>query len=244
VAREMIVVIPARLASTRLPNKPLLDLGGKPMVVRTYERALGIFPAEDIFVATDADEIVAVCERHGIQSIMTPSDLLTGTDRVAAVAEMIEAQTYINLQGDEPLFNPDDLIVLRDAIRANPGKIINGYCPITNAEQFASPMVPKVVFDTKGALLYMSRAPIPGSKSGAFSFGYRQVCAYGFPRASLRDFTSQSEKTPLEAVEDIEILRFTELGHGVMMVPMSDTSIAVDTPEDVEKVMAVINAGA
>jgi 3-deoxy-manno-octulosonate cytidylyltransferase (CMP-KDO synthetase) len=239
---NMIVVIPARLQSTRLPRKPLVDIGGKPMVQRTYERCTAVFAPESIYVATESEEIVEVCERLGIQTVMTRDDHLTGTDRVAEVASKIAANVYINVQGDEPLFDPGDLASLRDFAFANPEVIAAGYCPIHDEDEYLSPMVPKVLFDQNDKLLYMSRAPVPGSKDRRFRFGYRQVCAYSFPAFALRAFAEHPAKTPLEESEDIELLRLVELGHPVRMLPMSDRSIPVDLPQDVEKVLAALDA--
>ena len=104
-----IVVIPARLQSSRLPGKPLINLCGVPMIVRTYRQCLKVVPAELVYVATDSDEIRIVCEKQGIRVVMTSSNCRTGTDRVAEVAQKVEADTYINVQGDEPVFNPEDL---------------------------------------------------------------------------------------------------------------------------------------
>ncbi|MCE2711953.1 MAG: 3-deoxy-manno-octulosonate cytidylyltransferase, partial [Cryomorphaceae bacterium] len=148
----------------------------------------------------------------------------------------IDAEYYINVQGDEPLFNPKDLSQLLASIEDNNGEIINGYCPITNEVDFISVSIPKVVFRPNGRLLYMSRSPIPGNKIANFNFGYRQVCAYAFPKEALLKFSSLKQKTPLEQEEDIEILRFLEIGFEVTMIPMSSESIAIDHPEDVDKV--------
>lgn len=230
------VVIPARLASTRLAKKPLIDIEGKPMVVRTYERCIEAFSRDDVIVATDSPEIEEACARHGVPTVMTRDDHRTGTDRVAEYASLHPADVYINVQGDEPLFNPADLTRLLQAVEENPGMIINGYCDIHDEEEFNSRTTPKVVFDQAGFLLYMSRAGIPGGKTGEFKFGYRQVCAYAFPADAMRMFREHPGKTPLEAAEDIEIMRFIELGARVKMIRMSSQSIPVDVAEDLEKV--------
>lgn len=239
---QLRVVIPARLLSSRLPRKPLVDLDGKPMIVRTYTRCLGVFEPEQIIVATDSDEIARVCQANGIVVQMTSADHLTGTDRVAEVATKVPADVYINVQGDEPVFDQGDLAKIREFALSNPTMLANGYCPIHDAEEHRSPFTPKVVVDVSGKLLYMSRAPIPGNKLHEFRFGYRQVCAYAFPADALRVFREHPAKTPLEAQEDIEILRFVELGHPVQMLPMSDRSVPVDHPADVQKVLQVIRA--
>ncbi|CTP89919.1 CMP-2-keto-3-deoxyoctulosonic acid synthetase [Xanthomonas translucens pv. poae] len=231
-----VIVIPARRDSSRLPDKPLLELGGIPMIVRTYRQCAQAAPAEQIVVATDCYLIRATCEQAGIRTLMTSSDCLTGTDRVAEVARQIEVDTYINVQGDDPLFNPDDLRLLIDAAATTPEAVINGYCPVASIEDFRNPSIPKVVVRPDGRLLYMSRASIPITKQGQFRRAWRQVCAYAFPKQALQAFAAVTRKTALEEIEDIEILRFLELGFEVRMVQMSDQSIAVDTPADVLRV--------
>ncbi|WP_068830231.1 3-deoxy-manno-octulosonate cytidylyltransferase [Pseudomonas sp. BMS12] len=229
------VIIPARYASSRLPGKPLVLLDGVPMIVRTWQRCLQVCPAERIYVATDDVRIRETCKQWGMQVLMTSSACLTGTDRVAECAEQLEADVLINVQGDEPVMNPDDLRSIVEAASRFPGEVLNGYCGIDESEQFFSSSTPKVVLRPDGRLLYMSRAPIPGNKQGEFVGGYRQVCIYAFPRAALQAFSMSSVKTPLESIEDIEILRFLELGWEVRMLEMSRESIAVDNPEDVER---------
>jgi 3-deoxy-manno-octulosonate cytidylyltransferase (CMP-KDO synthetase) len=236
------IVIPARRDSSRLPGKPLLALDGIPMIVRTYRQCAQAAPADRIVVATDCELICATCEQAGIRTLMTSSECLTGTDRVAEVAGRIQADTYINVQGDDPLFNPQDLRLLIDAAAAAPEAVINGYCPVASVEDFRNPSIPKVVVRPDGRLLYMSRAAIPITKHGQFRRAWRQVCAYAFPQQALQAFAAVSRKTPLEEIEDIEILRFLELGFEVRMVQMSDQSIAVDTPADVLRVEQALRA--
>lgn len=237
---DYIVVIPARYKSSRLPGKPLIDLKGKTLLQRTYEQCLLSVPKDKIYVATDHEKIEKHCKDIGINVIMTSENCLTGTDRVAEVAEKIDADCYINVQGDEPLMNPEDITKVINAAKQYPNDVINGYSPILNKSDYISAHIPKVVFRPDGRLLYMSRSPIPGNKKGDFNKSWRQICVYSFPKASLTSFSSREAKTELEQEEDIEILRFLEMGYDVRMIPLSPDSIAVDTPEDVEKVMAVL----
>jgi 3-deoxy-manno-octulosonate cytidylyltransferase (CMP-KDO synthetase) len=232
---QPLVVIPARFESSRLPGKPLVPLCGVPMIVRTWLQCAKAIDADRIVVATDDARIESVCAENGITALRTSAHCLTGTDRVAEVATRIKASTYINVQGDEPVFNPADLKELIDAAARHPGEVLNGMCVITKEEEFRSTTVPKVVARPDGRLLYMSRASIPTGKDLRFSSASRQVCAYAFPAKALRDFTTVPAKTPLEQVEDIEILRFLELGYEVRMLPMSDQSIAVDVPADIPR---------
>lgn len=234
------VIIPARYQSSRLPGKPLIDLCGLPMVVRTYKQCIQACPSEKVYVATDDERIRDVCESNNIQVIMTSRDCLTGTDRIAECANYIDADVFINIQGDEPLFNPKDLELLVSYVEKYPGEVLNGYCEISEVDLFRSGSIPKVVFRPDGRLLYMSRAPIPSNKEQGFKKAWRQVCAYAFPREALNDFNSLNEKTRLESIEDIEILRFLELGWEVRMIELSNDSIAVDTPADIQRVKAAI----
>lgn len=237
---EYAVVIPARYESTRLPGKPLIELCGVPMVVRTYRRCVAAIDADRIYVATDDDRIESVCRSEGIQVIRTSSTCLTGTDRVAECAQQLDVDTYLNVQGDEPVFEPADLVLLLDQARDRPDEVLNGFCRVGDSEEFNDRSVPKVVCRPDGRLLYMTRSAVPVGRSGEFSMAYRQVCAYAFPRAALAEFASAKEKTPLESVEDIEILRFLEMGWEVRMIGMSDRSHSVDTPEDLARVERII----
>lgn len=239
-APDYAVIIPARYQSSRLPGKPLVDLCGVPMVVRTYRQCIQACPPEQVYVATDDERIAAVCRAHEIQVLMTSPDCLTGTDRVAECARQLDAEVLINVQGDEPVFNPQDLRAVLDSLSQYPGEVLNGFCAIGNDESFRSESIPKVVMRPDGRLLYMSRSPIPGNKQHAFVRAWRQVCVYAFPRAALVAFAEQPRKTPLEELEDIEILRFLELGWEVRMLEMSADSIAVDNPDDVERAEAAI----
>lgn len=239
---RFLVVIPARYESSRLPGKPLVPLLGVPMIVRTYRQCTKVVPSECVVVATDDARIAACCEAEGIKVVMTSSTCLTGTDRVAEVAGALAADVYINVQGDEPVFNPADLTALVAAAEQFPDDVINGYCAIETEEMFRSSSTPKVVLRPDGRLLYMSRAAIPTNKAHGFANAWRQVCAYAFPRSALEAFAALEAKTPLESIEDIEILRFLELGREVRMIPMSALSVAVDNPEDVPRAEQAIRA--
>lgn len=234
------VIIPARYNSSRLPGKPLVNICGLPMVVRTYQQCVKACPAEKIYVATDDDRIREICESHQIQTIMTSPTCLTGTDRVAECANYLDVDVFLNVQGDEPIFNPDDLKTLLKTAENFPNKVLNGYCALEKEAMFRSGKVPKVVMRSDGRLLYMSRSAIPLTKNNEFKFAWRQVCAYAFPIEALKAFAEQPQKTSLESIEDIEILRFLELGWEVHMVKMSNVSVAVDTPEDIQRAETAI----
>jgi len=237
-----VIIIPARYKSSRLPGKPLVDIRGKSMIRRTWEQCTHVLPENKIYVATDDQRIVDHCAENGMQSVMTGEDCLTGTDRVYQAALQIDADIYINVQGDEPLMNPDDArAILKEAQRL-PGSIVCGMCPITDRAEYLSPMIPKMLAAPDGRLLYMSRGRVPANKDGIFRGAMRQVCIYAYTRMALEAFTSVSEKTPLEEIEDLELLRFLEMGYEVRMIEVSDQSIAVDVLEDVAKVEAALDA--
>lgn len=237
---KTILVIPARFKSTRFPGKPLIDLAGKSMIQRVYEQCAQAYPTKQIFVATEDERILLHCEQLKMQCILTSDNCLTGTDRVAEVARQIDADYYINVQGDEPVFNPNDIVSFNKMIPKYEGSVLNGYCTIDKKTDYNSSSVPKVVFRQDGRLLYMSRAAIPGNKETIFNVGFRQVCIYAFPKKALLAFTNLGKKSFFEEEEDIEILRFLEMGYDVQMIKMSADSIPVDNPEDVEKVLKTI----
>jgi|TARA_B100001093_G_C26830235_1_gene1015799 3-deoxy-manno-octulosonate cytidylyltransferase (CMP-KDO synthetase) len=237
---DYLIIIPARYSSKRLPGKPLIDIKGIPMIIRTYNQCKKAVSASKIIVATDDKRIQKICFKNGINSIMTSKKCLTGTDRIAEVARKIKKSFYINVQGDEPICNPRDIKNIVNFAKKNPNLIVNGYTEIKSREMFNSPNVPKVVFDKNENLLYMSRAAIPSNKKKNFIKSWRQVCIYSFPYKSLKIFTSVKKKTKLESIEDLESNRFLELGYDVKMLKMSDKSIAVDTKEDLVKVRKLV----
>lgn len=234
---KTVLIIPARYKSSRFPGKPLIDLDGKTMIQRVWEQCTKAIEIEKIYIATEDERILNHCNENGMQCILTSDDCLTGTDRVAEVAKQIDADYYINVQGDEPVINPEDIKKIIGMLPNSKGNILNGYCEIDNAEDFKSVSVPKVVMRQDNRLLYMSRAPIPGNKDNKFNLGFRQVCIYAFPKDALEFFSKSKIKTPIEREEDIEILRFLEMGYDVQMVKMSKNSIPIDNPEDVIKVL-------
>tara|TARA_B100002019_G_C21116057_1_gene520933 strand:- start:1 stop:744 length:744 start_codon:yes stop_codon:yes gene_type:complete len=239
--KDYIVVIPARMKSNRLPGKPLIKINGIPMVVRTYKQCLKVVDNSKIFIATDSIKIKKVCENFGANAIMTSSKCFTGTDRVAEVARKINSKVYINVQGDEPIFNPDDLKKLIKYSLKYPKEIVSGYCEIKEERMYNDLNVPKVVLDKKNYLLYATRASVPSNKKGKFISSQRQICAYSFPKKSLKIFYKAKKKTYLESIEDIEYLRFLENGMKIKCLEMSGTSLAVDNSFDLNLVTQIIN---
>ncbi len=217
-----------------------MDVCGIPMIIRTYNQCKKVVPESKILVATDDQRIKKVCQDAKINTVMTSKRCLTGTDRVAEVAKKLKADFYLNIQGDEPICNPTDIKKLLIAAKSNPKKIINGYTEIKDKKLFYSGHIPKLVFRKDGRLLYQSRAPIPTTKDKKFVKSWRQVCIYSLPYKPLIKFSSVKNKTPLEALEDCELLRFLELGYEIKMIKMSDKSVSVDTKESLKEVRKII----
>ena len=237
---KVIIGIPSRMGSSRFPGKPLVDICGIPMIIRTYNQCRKVVSKSKILIATDDKRIQKVCEKEKINVVMTSKKCLTGTDRIAEVSKKFKADFYLNIQGDEPICNPADIKKLLITAKKYPKTIINGYTAIKEKKLFNSGHIPKVVFRKDGRLLYQSRAPIPTTKDKKFIKSWRQVCIYSLPYKSLIAFKSVSSKTPLEKIEDCELLRFLELGHEIKMIKMSDKSISVDTKENLKEVIKMI----
>jgi 3-deoxy-manno-octulosonate cytidylyltransferase (CMP-KDO synthetase) len=236
------IIIPARYASSRFPGKPLAEIAGKTLIRRVWERCLPVLSVEDIWVATDDGRIADHCRSFGARVVMTSTSCLTGTDRVHEASLQIAADVYINVQGDEPLIDGDDIRHVIAVAEAHPGAIVNAMCAVDLESDFRSPTVPKVVTRPDGRLLYMSRAAIPTDKKLAFRTTMKQVCIYAFDAPALAAFAAAGRRTPLEDIEDIEILRFLELGYEVRMVEVSQAAIAVDVPDDIARVEAALQA--
>ena len=239
---NFVLIIPARYKSSRFPGKPLALLKGKSMIRHVYDQCLKAVPKDSIYVATEDERIADHCKQNNIQYIMTSDECLTGTDRLCEVSKLVEADYYINIQGDEPLFNPIDIqnLIQELSKQKNLYDVYCGYCSIDSEDTFFSFNMPKVIFNKRKELIYMSRAPIPSNKNNKFKKGYRQVCGYAFSKKSLEIFDIKS-KTYFESIEDIELLRFLELGVKVKMVEMSKKSIPVDVKEDIEKVLIALD---
>jgi len=231
---KVIGIIPARYKSSRFPGKPLALILNKPMIIwvcEITEKALG---KENTFVATDDDRIKKVVESYGYNVVMTSDNCLTGTDRLWEVAQKIPADIYVNIQGDEPTLDPNEIIRFVEVKKNNPDFIINGMTKITEEENPENVNLPKVLVNNKNDLIYMSRLPIPGIKSSGTPTYFKQVCIYAFNYNELKAYGTCKEKAYYEKLEDIEILRFFDLRIKIKMVETKLTSLAVDIPEDVE----------
>jgi 3-deoxy-manno-octulosonate cytidylyltransferase (CMP-KDO synthetase) len=251
---RFIVIVPARLASTRLPRKPLADIGGVPMVVRVA-RAAAASGAERVVVAADSPEIVEACRACGVQAIATGASHATGTDRLAEAVVLLQLDDdaiVVNVQGDEPLMPPAVVQSVAEALASRADCDIATAChPLGDADEFFSPNVVKVVVDSTGRALYFSRAPIPWSRD-AFATtrdrlpaglpAQRHVGLYAYRAGFLRRFP-QLQPALLEQHESLEQLRALAHGIGIAVVPLAEPlPPGVDTPEDLARVRALIGA--
>lgn len=231
---KVAVVIPARYKSSRFPGKPLAKIKGKEMILWVAgiaEMAVGM---DNVYIATENEEIVDVVKSYGYKVVLTSDSCLTGTDRVAEASLEIDADFIINIQGDEPMLDPSDIQKVIDAKINNPDHIVNCMAYLNKHEDVEDKKIPKVITSLDDELIYISRNPIPGTKSGNGSNPKKQVCIYGFNREHLSEFAKMDKKTPLEFEEDIEIIRFLEMGHKVKMIMLDSNSHAVDYPEDIK----------
>ncbi len=238
-----IIVIPARFASTRFPGKPLADIHGKPMIQWVYERARQAKRAERVIVATDDERIVAAVRAFGGEVVMTSSDLASGTDRVAAVAEKFPADYYVNVQGDEPLIAPGAIDACVDLLLDRGFEMSTVMAPLKNLADLNNPTVVKVLVDRNEHALYFSRYPIPYSRSepvpGETFASRRHVGLYGYRYDTLLRL-SKMAPSPLEMGESLEQLRALEAGISIGIREIDFLSVGVDVPEDLEKVRVIL----
>ncbi|WMW79549.1 3-deoxy-manno-octulosonate cytidylyltransferase [Undibacterium cyanobacteriorum] len=240
------VIVPARMASTRLPNKPLADIGGKPMVVRTAEQALKS-GAERVVVATDHEEIVRACSEHGVQAFMTRADHPSGTDRIAEVAALLqlsEDAVVVNVQGDEPMIDPQ-LIADTAALVSAATPMATAAHPLHDIAEVFNPNIVKVVLDKHQRALYFSRAVIPWARD-AFAKSttqmpegfqaLRHIGLYAYRNQFLQAYPSLPI-SPLEQLEALEQLRVLWNGIDIAVHVTAHTpAVGVDTPEDLQRV--------
>ncbi len=234
------VIIPARFKSSRFPGKPLVKLLNREMIIWVAELAAKAVGKSNVFIATDNLNISQKAEEYGFNFIMTSSELLTGTDRVAAAAKDLNYDIYVNVQGDEPLVDPQDILKSIDFKKKYPSSIINSFCYLKKDEDPNNKNIPKVITNEENEMIYISRAVIPSSKSEVSeNFNYKkQVCIYSYYGQELDQFLSFGRKSLIENIEDIEILRFLEFGKKIKMFETTKSSLAVDVKSDVEKVEA------
>jgi 3-deoxy-manno-octulosonate cytidylyltransferase (CMP-KDO synthetase) len=226
---RVVAVIPARLASTRLPGKVLRPIAGVPMLGWVYRAARACQQLEQVLIATDSQEVVAYAESQGWPSVMTSPQLASGTDRVHAVAAMVDADIYVNIQGDEPLLRPEHIDALLWPFSRTDAEVTT-LSTLCSPEQLDDPNAVKVVTANNGKALYFSRATIPYQRGTPLS-PRKHIGLYAYRKAALRRF-AELPPSPLESVERLEQLRWLEEGISIHVVPTSFDTIGVDTEED------------
>jgi 3-deoxy-manno-octulosonate cytidylyltransferase (CMP-KDO synthetase) len=238
-AKRIAGVIPARLASTRLARKVLRPLCGRPMVEWVWRAARASGLMDPVVVATDSDEVAAACRERGIAVVMTSPDCASGSDRVREVARQIEAEIYVNIQGDEPTLTPDFFLPLVELFERPEVQVATLAVPCP-AEEIGNPNAVKVVTAADGRALYFSRATIPFDREGAGFGEYRKhLGIYAYRKAALERF---AELPPgrLEQVERLEQLRLLENGVDIYVAPAPRDTIGVDTEEDLKRAEALL----
>lgn len=241
------VLVPARLASSRLPRKPLADIAGLPMVVRVARRA-ALSGAVRVVVAADDVEIVSACEAHGVSALLTRTDHVSGSDRLAEACVRLGLdgdELVVNVQGDEPLIDPELVARCATTLAAHPDCVMSTAAhAIGHADDFANPNIVKVVLDARGRALYFSRAPIPHRRDAGVSATtlapLRHVGLYAYRAAFLRRFPTLPP-APIEQWEALEQLRVLWHGERIAVhVSEGEPGIGVDTPQDLERVRALL----
>jgi 3-deoxy-manno-octulosonate cytidylyltransferase (CMP-KDO synthetase) len=236
-------VIPARLASTRLTHKVLREIAGRPMIEWVWRAAAQSGLMHPVLVATDSDEVAAACRARQIQVEMTSPDCASGSDRVREVARRIDADVYVNIQGDEPLLTPDffpPLLALFDRPEVKVATLAV-HCP---PDEFANPNAVKVVTALDGRAFYFSRATIPFDRDASGFTGYRKhLGIYAYRKAALERF-GELDPSPLESLERLEQLRLLENGIDIYVAAAPRDTIGVDTEEDLVRAEAVLRSRA
>jgi 3-deoxy-manno-octulosonate cytidylyltransferase (CMP-KDO synthetase) len=243
---KVVIVIPARYGSTRLPGKPLVSLAGKPMIERVYERAKQAKTAGRVIVATDDERIVKAVEGFGGEARMTRTDHRTGTERIAEVAAHTEGDVFVNVQGDEPLLDPAAVDTAVNALLQEPAAAIATVAvPIRTPGDIMDPNVVKTVLDFDDNALYFSRAPIPwvrdtGMKTHARHL--KHLGLYVFQREALLEYPTLPQGE-LERIEQLEQLRWMENGWKIRVAEVEHDAVSVDVPEDVKRVEELLQNG-
>ncbi|SFS08973.1 3-deoxy-manno-octulosonate cytidylyltransferase (CMP-KDO synthetase) [Granulicella pectinivorans] len=238
---ETLGVIPARLASTRLPRKVLREVAGRPMLAWVYEAARACPQLDDLVIATDSEEVAALCHTNGWPCQLTSPDLPSGSDRVHAVAQQIDAQIYVNIQGDEPMLKPEHVASLL-APFARPHVEVSTLKVLCTPENVTNPNAVKVVTATDGRALYFSRATIPYDRDATGSAVYwKHIGLYAYRKEALNRFPSLSPSM-LERTEKLEQLRFLENGFSLYVEPTDYDTVGVDTEEDLRRVEQILLA--
>lgn len=231
----IIGAIPARYASTRLPGKPLLPIAGRPMIEHVYERVSRARGISRVVVLTDDERIARAVEGFGGEWEMTPPECASGTDRIAHAARGWQASAVVNIQGDEPLIDPEAVSRIADHLAANPDDPVVTLASNAETEEMGNPNAVKVVLDLAGYALYFSRSPLPYARQEGGATPLKHVGIYGYQREALLRLASLPQ-TPLEQSESLEQLRALENGLRIRVLRAERSAPGVDTREDLERV--------
>lgn len=240
-----LVVIPARMGATRFPGKPLVDLLGKSMVQRVYEASAASGVGDRVVVATPDQEIIEAVHAFGGEAVLTRHDHVTGTDRIAEVAEKIGADVYVNVQGDEPLIPASSIRACAEPLLADSTIEMGSVYSPCPPDEHDNPAVVKVVTDNGGFALYFSRFPIPFARIERVVPVKKHIGLYAYRGSALERFSSWPQ-SPLEVAESLEQLRFMHYGVRIRMVEAEGAALAIDTPEqadEVRRILAATSAG-
>jgi 3-deoxy-manno-octulosonate cytidylyltransferase (CMP-KDO synthetase) len=235
-----IAVIPARLASTRLARKALREIDGLPMIGRVYLAVSSAYQLADVIIATDSEEILAVCTKHGWHARMTSLRHRSGTERVHEISNAITADVYLNVQGDEPLTRPDHILSLLDVMK-NPDVQVATLKTAAAPVDIPNPNAVKVVTDSHGRALYFSRATVPFDRDAAHPPYFKHLGLYAYRKPALDQFVSLPESS-LERSERLEQLRFLENGIPVYVGETPFDTVGVDTEEDLRRVEELLRS--
>jgi 3-deoxy-manno-octulosonate cytidylyltransferase (CMP-KDO synthetase) len=235
---KAIAVIPARLASTRLPRKMLRDVAGQPLLGRVYEGVRSSPLLTDVIVATDSNEITQVCRQHGWNARMTSPEHRSGTERVHEISDSAAADVYLNIQGDEPLTRAEHIAALLELMKDTNVQV--GTLKIrASAEDINNPNAVKVVTDAAGKALYFSRATIPYDRDGLNPAYFKHLGFYAYRKAALDRFCMWPESS-LERSERLEQLRFLENGISIHVAETPYDTVGVDTEDDLRRVETIL----
>ena len=236
---KTVAVIPARLASTRLPRKMLRDIAGKALVGWVYEAVRSSPLLADVIIATDSEEIMDVCNRHGWKARMTSSSHRSGTERVHEISNHMTADVYLNVQGDEPLVRPEQIASLVEVMNDSTIQVgtLKTLCP---AQDIHNPSAVKVVTEVHGRALYFSRATIPFDRDATTPRYFKHLGLYAYRKSAL-DFFVDHPESALERAERLEQLRFLENGISIYVGETPYDSVGVDTAEDLQRVTAILS---
>jgi 3-deoxy-manno-octulosonate cytidylyltransferase (CMP-KDO synthetase) len=233
-----VAIIPSRIASTRLPRKPLRMILGKPMIQRVYEAACACRGLSDVIVATDSEEIFALCQKHGWNARMTSEECRSGTDRVREVSQSVKADIYLNVQGDEPLARPEHLDALLSVMK--PGVEVGTVYTPCATEDVNNPNAVKIVTALNGRALYFSRATIPFDRDRRGNLRYcKHLGFYAYTPAALERFCLWPE-SELERSERLEQLRFLDHGVDIYAAETPFDTVGVDTEDDLRRVEQIL----